>query len=209
MPDEIFCVGCGTAVRGPTCERCKTPNLYEYAVPVEHARVRLQLRAKLQVEGDPLEPAGPAGAAPPSRPPDEKEEQLPTRLMGAEDEATVRMEASPYPAKLVRVEPPGEPSQIPLALGQVVLGRKPGDADAGDGPRGVRVSGNTISRRHAEITCIYDDQGDPVVTVRDLGSMNGTFVNSRRIGDEPAELAPDDEVALGEVRYRLRMQPAG
>ncbi len=52
----------------------------------------------------------------------------------------------------------------------------------------------TVSRRHAEIT----RSGDRF-TITDLGSLNGTFVNRRRI--ESAELQDDDEVQIG--KYRL------
>ncbi|MHB1264160.1 MAG: adenylate/guanylate cyclase domain-containing protein [Gemmatimonadaceae bacterium] len=54
----------------------------------------------------------------------------------------------------------------------------------------------TISRRHAEVTC--DDEG---VTVRDLGSSNGTFVNGARM--ETARLAPNDLVTFGKVAFKL------
>ena len=38
----------------------------------------------------------------------------------------------------------------------------------------------TISRRHAEVEC-----GDAGVTIRDLGSSNGTFVNGTRVDASP------------------------
>jgi pSer/pThr/pTyr-binding forkhead associated (FHA) protein len=52
----------------------------------------------------------------------------------------------------------------------------------------------TVSRRHAELV----REGDRY-TIRDLGSLNGTFVNRRRI--ESAVLDEDDEVQIG--KYRL------
>ena len=52
----------------------------------------------------------------------------------------------------------------------------------------------TVSRRHAEIVVLEDG-----ITVRDLGSLNGTFVNRRRIDESPLE--DDDEVQIG--KYRL------
>jgi len=54
----------------------------------------------------------------------------------------------------------------------------------------------TISRRHAELVC--DDTG---VTLRDLGSSNGTFVNGERT--QSARLEVDDLVAFGKVAFRL------
>ena len=52
----------------------------------------------------------------------------------------------------------------------------------------------TVSRRHAELR----RDGDRF-TIEDLGSLNGTFVNRRRI--ETAELEDDDELQIG--KYRL------
>jgi pSer/pThr/pTyr-binding forkhead associated (FHA) protein len=52
----------------------------------------------------------------------------------------------------------------------------------------------TVSRKHAELTHASDRW-----TIRDLGSLNGTFVNRKRI--ESADLEDDDEVQIG--KYRL------
>ena len=52
----------------------------------------------------------------------------------------------------------------------------------------------TVSRRHAELI-----QAGQRFTIRDLGSLNGTFVNRRRV--EAVELQDDDEVQVG--KYRL------
>jgi hypothetical protein len=51
----------------------------------------------------------------------------------------------------------------------------------------------TVSRRHAELT-----REGAVFTIRDLGSLNGTFVNKRRI--ESSVLEDDDEVQIGKYR---------
>ena len=52
----------------------------------------------------------------------------------------------------------------------------------------------TVSRRHAEL-----ERTGETFTIRDLGSLNGTYVNRHRI--ESTELADDDEVQIG--KYRL------
>jgi hypothetical protein len=52
----------------------------------------------------------------------------------------------------------------------------------------------TVSRKHAEL--LRDGEA---FTISDLGSLNGTFVNRKRI--ETAELEDDDEVQIG--KYRL------
>jgi pSer/pThr/pTyr-binding forkhead associated (FHA) protein len=60
----------------------------------------------------------------------------------------------------------------------------------------LSVADPTISRRHAELVCEEDQ-----VTLRDLGSSNGTFVNGRKIA--AATLEVDDLVAFGKVAFRL------
>ena len=52
----------------------------------------------------------------------------------------------------------------------------------------------TVSRRHAEL----DARRRRSFTIRDLGSLNGTFVNRRRI--ESSVLEDDDEVQIGKYR---------
>lgn len=72
------------------------------------------------------------------------------------------------------------------ADGRTLVGRSPECA--------VFLDDVTVSRRHAEIV----RDGD-TFTIRDLGSLNGTYVNRRRI--ESAVLENDDEVQVG--KYRL------
>ena len=52
----------------------------------------------------------------------------------------------------------------------------------------------TVSRRHAELV-----REAETFSIRDLGSLNGTYVNRRRI--ESVVLEDDDEVQIG--KYRL------
>ncbi|MBM3678981.1 MAG: FHA domain-containing protein [Actinobacteria bacterium] len=72
------------------------------------------------------------------------------------------------------------------ALGKTLIGRSP-DCD-------IFLDDVTVSRRHAEVT-----RDERTISIRDLGSLNGTFVNRRRI--ETAKLEDDDEVQIG--KYRL------
>jgi adenylate cyclase len=58
------------------------------------------------------------------------------------------------------------------------------------------VADPTISRRHAELV-VDEDQ----VTLRDLGSSNGTFVNGHKVA--AATLEVDDLIAFGKVAFRL------
>ncbi len=52
----------------------------------------------------------------------------------------------------------------------------------------------TVSRRHVEIT----PSGDGAYALRDVGSLNGTYVNRERI--EEAKLSPGDEVQIGKFK---------
>ncbi len=58
----------------------------------------------------------------------------------------------------------------------------------------------TVSRRHAEF---HRDAG--VFTVRDVGSLNGTYVNRERV--ETATLSNGDEVQIGKFRLVLIAGP--
>ena len=57
----------------------------------------------------------------------------------------------------------------------------------------------TVSRRHAEFVRVADG-----FSVRDVGSLNGTYVNRERIDE--ATLAGGDEVQVG--KYRLVYYPS-
>jgi hypothetical protein len=57
----------------------------------------------------------------------------------------------------------------------------------------------TVSRRHAELV----REGETFV-IHDLGSLNGTFVNKRRI--ESVSLEDDDEVQIGKYRMTFLLR---
>jgi sigma-B regulation protein RsbU (phosphoserine phosphatase) len=83
----------------------------------------------------------------------------------------------------------GEEIEHPLQEGRTVLGRSR-ECD-------LQLSSATVSRRHAEI----EVSGD-VVTVRDLGSHNGTLVNGQQIA-EPTELTAGDMLELAGHSFQL------
>ena len=70
--------------------------------------------------------------------------------------------------------------------GRTLIGRSP-ECD-------VFLDDVTVSRRHSEL--VRDGE---TFSIRDLGSLNGTYVNRRRI--ESVVLENDDEVQIG--KYRL------
>lgn len=73
-----------------------------------------------------------------------------------------------------------------LEEGRTRIGRDPDD--------GIFLDDVTVSRHHAEFVV-----ADETLTVHDLGSTNGTYVNGRR--QEQAALEPGDEVIIG--RFHL------
>jgi DNA-binding winged helix-turn-helix (wHTH) protein len=81
--------------------------------------------------------------------------------------------------------------QFVLRSGENIVGRSP-DAD-------IRLALAGVSRRHARI--VVADDG---AFVEDAGSKNGTFVQGERIRS-CRRLDPDDEVAFGSTRARLRV----
>lgn len=89
---------------------------------------------------------------------------------------------------LVVVGPEDSGRTLALAEGRHLLGRAP-EAD-------LRFSLETISRRHA----IFVVQGDQV-TLEDLGSRVGTFVNGRRITS--TNLPAGARIVIGGITMRL------
>lgn len=80
------------------------------------------------------------------------------------------------------------PPRFPVASGVYVVGRSSG-CD-------LVVRHASVSRRHAEIQVLGD-----CVTILDLGSHNGTFVNDERI--ESADLIVGQKVTFGGVPFML------
>ena len=75
---------------------------------------------------------------------------------------------------------------FPLERTQTTIGRTPDCV--------IFLDDVTVSRRHATVV-----KGDGGFTLEDLGSLNGTFLNRRRI--ERSDLESGDEVQIG--KYRL------
>jgi len=82
--------------------------------------------------------------------------------------------------------PLGEPREYILKAGKTTVGRK-SDHD-------IFVPDASASRFHAEV---HFDAEANALTIRDLGSMNGTFVNRERIA-QSRRLKPNDEIRIGE-----------
>ena len=96
-------------------------------------------------------------------------------------------------ATLVVTRGPGSGSRFILDTDVVRAGRHP-DSD-------IFLDDVTVSRRHAEIA-----RSGGSFVLRDVGSLNGTYVNRQRI-EESASLANGDEVQIG--RFKLVFLTAG
>ncbi len=91
------------------------------------------------------------------------------------------MSAGPNP-KLIATAGPLKGSVFPLTEGEWTIGRSAKNQ--------LRLKDNGVSREH----CVFRRSGEQV-TLRDLGSHNGTFVNGERIGEK--ELRSGAEVRIG------------
>jgi DNA-binding winged helix-turn-helix (wHTH) protein len=81
--------------------------------------------------------------------------------------------------------------EIPLRIGENIIGRDPGVA--------VRIDFPSVSRRHARLDVLPDG-----VTVEDLGSKNGTLVKQTRISGK-TRLEDLDELQVGSARMIVRI----
>jgi pSer/pThr/pTyr-binding forkhead associated (FHA) protein len=90
------------------------------------------------------------------------------------------------PPVLVVVRGENAGSRFALSADRVRIGRHP-DSD-------IFLDDVTVSRRHAEI--LSDATG---YHVKDVGSLNGTYVNGERI--ERAALRDSDQIQVGKYRF--------
>ena len=91
---------------------------------------------------------------------------------------------------LVFFKTDGQRRDIPVAKSETIIGRG-SDCD-------LQVPLLTVSRHH----CRLEVSGDGV-TVKDLGSANGTFVNNDRI--EEAEIGPGDLFMVGPAVFTVQI----
>jgi hypothetical protein len=132
--------------------------------------------------------------APPAAPP---APPVPTRHT-EDPEATQRQPVPPAPQPR-RVNPADRPwldvdgERYPLMGAITVLGRD----DVAD----IILDDPGISRRHSEIR-VTNDGPHLVASIRDLGSTNGTFVNSERISSQ--RLSDGDRITVGRTSVVYR-----
>lgn len=96
---------------------------------------------------------------------------------------------------LVLVTKSGQQKVFPLTSGLVVIGRRR-NCD-------LSIPLESVSRRHCQI-----DVSNGQVTIRDLGSKNGTYLNGKRIDQALAKAG--DRLQVGPIVFVLQVdgQPA-
>ena len=62
---------------------------------------------------------------------------------------------------------------------------------------GLTIAHPQVSRRHCELI-----ESDGLVLIRDVGSLNGTYIESHRIKEAP--LLPDTTFSIGPLTFRIR-----
>ena len=89
----------------------------------------------------------------------------------------------------------GERRDFPLPGDTAVLGRRPECA--------LRIASSDVSRQHCQLTIKGKE-----LTVKDLGSSNGTYVNGKRVAE--TKLSPGDRLAVGPATFVVQIdgQPA-
>jgi predicted component of type VI protein secretion system len=97
-------------------------------------------------------------------------------------------------AKLVVVQGKPQGMQIPLQGSQFVVGRDP--------KCNLRPASDLISKLH----CVFLVDGDKL-TLRDLKSTNGTFVNSQKL-DGTTDLKDGDLVRVGPLVFAVHVEAA-
>lgn len=119
------------------------------------------------------------------------EDQAPRTALSPEEAAAVA--ALPrHSALLIVQRGPGFGARFLLDTNRSVAGRSE-QAD-------IFLDDVTVSRKHAE----FVREGDAFV-VRDIGSLNGTYVNRARI--DSAVLLTGDEVQIGKFRLTFHASP--
>lgn len=112
------------------------------------------------------------------------------------EDATLTLELDEIPGEGMLVVTHGDNAGSQFALeGEVTTAGRHPDSD-------VFLDDITVSRRHAEIR----SQGEGW-TVRDVGSLNGTYLNRERIDEAP--LHDRDELQVGKFRLVFVAAPRG
>jgi pSer/pThr/pTyr-binding forkhead associated (FHA) protein/outer membrane protein assembly factor BamB len=94
-------------------------------------------------------------------------------------------------AKLTVIQSDSLEGDFPLEEEETVLGR--------DEEADITIDDKRISRQHCKITLVENGY-----IITDLGSSNGTFVNSQRITEKPLE--DGDQIQIGSSRFKFSLE---
>ncbi|MEK7829481.1 MAG: FHA domain-containing serine/threonine-protein kinase, partial [Acidobacteriota bacterium] len=97
-------------------------------------------------------------------------------------------------ARLTVHQPDGSLREIVLPAKPVTIGKTP-DND-------IVIADGAISRSHAEI-----EKRANGVFIKDLNSLNGTFVNKQKLGEHELRLNDGDEISVGRSKIAFRLEP--
>jgi len=100
---------------------------------------------------------------------------------------------APMEAKLILVGGKANKNEVLLKL-PAIIGRSR--------EAGLTIAHPMVSRRHCEI---FESEG--MLRIRDLGSLNGTFIGERQIIEAP--LRPNDEFTVGPLTFRVAYEYPG
>jgi pSer/pThr/pTyr-binding forkhead associated (FHA) protein len=135
--------------------------------------------------------APPATPAPPARPQPAPAAPLPGGSVVPTDEQLTRP-LEPRPASIRGVILEGPDMRFTLPPGDHEIGRLPGMS--------VQIEGSGVSRHHSMLRVSPSE-----VTVEDLGSKNGTYVNNQRIVGA-RRLIHGDKLAIGEIKFKVSFE---
>jgi pSer/pThr/pTyr-binding forkhead associated (FHA) protein len=92
--------------------------------------------------------------------------------------------------KLVFFKEDGSRKDIPVRPGTYVVGRNE--------QASIRIPLPSVSRAHCELVVTEDG-----ARIRDLGSSNGTYQNSKRV--DQADLRPGDVLGIGDIQMTVQI----
>ena len=93
--------------------------------------------------------------------------------------------------------------ELPLRLGDNVIGRKNKDTDGVDVP--IVTSDPSMGRKHCVINVRQDAGGRFIYTLRDFPSLTGTFIRNTLVGKkERVRIDGGEIVTIGATTFILR-----